>query len=347
MKEKELDPNILHQIFKMVSADLIKKKHSLRKKRNYWPCCFPGCNEKAINSHLLQQNGVLDRIAENGHVIRYHEVPSQNMGLSFELRPVGVRDALAYPVFCNHHDTYIFESIELQPLDLTQKWDNILLAYRSTATERRKKEIIKEMNHTILEKKKEDFIDQPQFVNAFKNDIDSYDKAINRLKNEELYLGQFLNNEFSYDKFDCFHVILPKIDICCTSLFSYIESIEDGRRINLPLYFNLIPLETTSICSLSWIKEHHVTVNKFVSKFFTSERELDYFKFISDILLSKVENWVVAPSFYEKYLKENEQKICEYFSNNIDYKEYNAQIEFNMFDIFLFEYYGRKTNDSQ
>ena len=33
-----------------------------------WPCIYGGCDQHAINSHLLQRHGVLDRVVENGHL---------------------------------------------------------------------------------------------------------------------------------------------------------------------------------------------------------------------------------------------------------------------------------------
>jgi hypothetical protein len=34
-----------------------------------WNCLFKGCQDNAINSHLLQRNGILNNLIEDGHLI--------------------------------------------------------------------------------------------------------------------------------------------------------------------------------------------------------------------------------------------------------------------------------------
>lgn len=39
-------------------------------KKIKFKCSEQGCSEHAINSHLLQKNGVLNTISDNGHLIQ-------------------------------------------------------------------------------------------------------------------------------------------------------------------------------------------------------------------------------------------------------------------------------------
>lgn len=41
----------------------------MRKNHNYI-CLYPGCEERAISSHSIQENRFLDKLSSNGHVFQ-------------------------------------------------------------------------------------------------------------------------------------------------------------------------------------------------------------------------------------------------------------------------------------
>ena len=84
-------------------------------KHKQWECLIDGCSEIAINSHLIQQNGLLNNISINGHLIelRMRDAFKWNKEESpIVFQQIGIRKALSYKVFCNKHDTQIFKPIE-------------------------------------------------------------------------------------------------------------------------------------------------------------------------------------------------------------------------------------------
>ena len=116
MCNKKDKPKILKGVAIKAAADLLKKKYTVKDKE--WTCCFPNCSDKAIKSHLLQRNGVLDKISEKSKVIGLKELPTASFGLKFGFSKFGIGDALTFPVFCESHDDSIFKSIETKSLDI-------------------------------------------------------------------------------------------------------------------------------------------------------------------------------------------------------------------------------------
>ena len=198
MNSEELDPAIIQRLLVQSSAKVLKFKYSLRKnKKKIWPCCFPNCHEKANNSHLLQRNGILNRIAEGGHVTSLVEVPSSSMSMRFKFDKVGLNNVMAYPVFCNNHDTEIFRSIEENSLNIMQKWGNLLLAYRATASERRKKEIRYKVLEIINETYLNDLDGAPDWLSKeFDREFSMTMTGIMGNMKDEHKLGQFLKQKY-------------------------------------------------------------------------------------------------------------------------------------------------------
>ena len=97
----------------------IFKKVSHRK----WKCIQYDCNNEAINSHLLQKNGILNYVSEEGKVVVVRQksiygLKKDEMPLSFQ--KIGIKEALSYDIFCQHHDTTLFREIEDGYLDFNK-----------------------------------------------------------------------------------------------------------------------------------------------------------------------------------------------------------------------------------
>ena len=101
-----------------IENEFDKLERSLVKRK--WKCMCPNCNENAINSHLLQRNGILNHVAENGHL---YEMRGQNVytlrytDVLMEPQKVGVNHAISFPLFCGKHDSSLFKPIEGNRID--------------------------------------------------------------------------------------------------------------------------------------------------------------------------------------------------------------------------------------
>lgn len=105
-------------------------------------CKIDGAGKIIISAtHSIQNNGVLNKIAENGHVMGY----ARDKG-KFDGKEVGKKLASIFWGFCNTHDA-IFKPIEDIPFTGTSE-QNFLFAYRGFVVSSHKKvEVSKWMNY--------------------------------------------------------------------------------------------------------------------------------------------------------------------------------------------------------
>lgn len=186
-KSRKEDAKILQTIFRNV----YDKK----------PNCFI-CSEKSINSHLLQKNGILNLISSNNHLIQikkkdfFADTKTEN----FDFKPIGIKTAMSYNLFCNSHDTNIFTPIENKELNLEVYENQLLFSYRSLCAELRKKmnnvEIFKRIiNSRHFSDRKtllQNFDSSIKFHNLGINDLNWYknefeNEIVNKKKNKTLF----------------------------------------------------------------------------------------------------------------------------------------------------------------
>lgn len=77
-------------------------------------CNYPGCNCKAINSHVMQKSRYVKSIAENGNLFML----------------LSTKQAMSLPIYCEdrQHDQKLFQAIEQKEMNL----DSFLrLSYRA------------------------------------------------------------------------------------------------------------------------------------------------------------------------------------------------------------------------
>ena len=131
---------------KQLQESLIIRKKIYEKKRK---CFSESCDLTAINSHILQKNGIINFISENSHVYRYLLDPFRG-GIDF--KKIGNNDAFSIKGFCNKHDTEIFNEIEQNSFDPLNYRVQLLFAYRSLLYEYRKKEFMLEWHMELYKK---------------------------------------------------------------------------------------------------------------------------------------------------------------------------------------------------
>ena len=136
---------------KYIQKILSKIRRNVEKKK--WECIVDDCNEQSTNSHLLQKNGILNNIAEEGHVIELKPTDTYRRNAkipNIEMKSVGIKKALSLKLFCKKHDDAIFKEIETHPLSFDNYRTHLLLSYRVVCAEIRKKEVTFENFKRIL-----------------------------------------------------------------------------------------------------------------------------------------------------------------------------------------------------
>ena len=158
-----------------------------------YPCIVDGCKESAINSHLLMINGILNNVAEDGHLIEVCTESPYSFSLQKnnekKFKRIGVKQAFSLPIFCDLHDTTIFREIEQNEPIFTNYKHLALYTYRTICAEIRKKEQAHEICNRIISSKtlhnlmSEDFFENLKIHNL------GYERGIYELKqyNQDLF----------------------------------------------------------------------------------------------------------------------------------------------------------------
>ena len=298
-----------------------------------YDCIVEGCNHKAINSHILMQNGILNYVAERGKVVemRSRSIEAMKKGeRNFGFKEVGVSQALSLPLFCNYHDTTLFEEIEKQAVDYSNYRHLTLFCYRALCAAIRKKEIDVERDNRI---KKSNVLNElfPEFVGYIASKEYGTHLALTDLNyyRKEFLYDLLTNNE----SFFFYKIVLPVkgIYVSTTSNMFLTEEEAVSPNISNLLFIHLIPTKDSAILLLGYHKNH------------ISPRYLPYIKRwemanISDIgymltgILIQSENWGMSPSLYAKLSKQAEEEFYSLYK--WDYYQLNQKPyeKLNLFD---------------
>ncbi len=103
-------------------------------------CIYPDktcCKLPIKNAHTLQNNGVLSAISEAEHVMVTDCLNKMRKG--YTTKKISKNKATTFYGFCEYHDTYLFQDIEVKEYKNEIK-QNFLFSYRVLAQEYHKKE---------------------------------------------------------------------------------------------------------------------------------------------------------------------------------------------------------------
>lgn len=102
-------------------------------------CHLNNCCESAINSHILQENGIISNISTNGRVYKYYYNLHKD---EVAFKSCGKNDVLSFKAFCRNHDFWIFKKVEknIEKLNFNEYEVCLLFSYRAILHEKYKKE---------------------------------------------------------------------------------------------------------------------------------------------------------------------------------------------------------------
>jgi hypothetical protein len=303
---------------------------NLRNKK--WNCILDSCPSNSINSHFLQQNGILDNIAEDNHVIEVKQEDMFNWSKNLpplNFKSVSVKKALSLNLFCNIHDSEIFKPVETKPIDFTDYKNHLLLSYRVVCAEIRKKEINIEtftrlINSNSLRGKLpvENF---ETFINGTKRGIQ--DLVIYKEKFE----NEIENNKNVFD-FKVFKY--PLIKVYCSASFSPYETRKTPFENSLLKYvfIHFIPNNDELYIIVGYHKDN---VKPFITEYIDSWKDLELNDLelnLTNLFATKVENWGLSPLIYKNMSNKLKTEFLKYAHENSMNHLMNQEVNFNLFE---------------
>jgi hypothetical protein len=290
-------------------------------------CNYPGCNEKAINSHIFQKNGVLSSIAQNRHLIA-HDVDFYN-NHAFAFKRVGLNRVFSFDCFCAKHDLELFktiESVEIEQLDFNVYRNCLLFVMRGLYNElNSKKEAIKFFECLI--KDESGLFDNGALRMSLLGNKQGKKDVSDILK----VFSDDLNN--STESFTFRVKRMKRLELCLSSSIDYetTEEIDDYRRIHgkemeklTPIFINFFPLKKSSLLLIGYYKSDHEKINNYIDSFFGADEDLAELG-LTNLILFQCEAWVCSEDLYLSKIKDVENYFdlaANYSHNNTNERKF-------------------------
>lgn len=284
-------PNVNLQVLAGIKKNVKNKK---------WSCAHYGCNDEAIISHLLQQNGILDSIVEGGHAVLVKRTDPYKWNKDdypLEFKVIGRAFTLSTKLFCINHDTQLFKPIESGVLNPYDYKTQLLLNYRTTSAEGRTKEIIIEeitriaKSSTATSDFKEYATDFCEMSNVGLRDINFYREQLwedikQDSKNFTFYVYEY-----------------PKIDICASASFTLCDDITKNADLTftLPVVFtHIIPINGITYFIFGYHNEHiSPEIEEFIASWANLEMDALGEK-LTQLFAFRTEVWAMSPTLHSK-----------------------------------------------
>jgi hypothetical protein len=293
-------------------------------------CFYPGCTNKAINSHILQKNGIISSIAEDGHV--YEMEISKYKETEHLFEKIGVNKAFSFSCFCQHHDTELFKSIENGNIDFLNYRNCLLFTLRTIYNEKFRKLVNIGMLNQLISKSSTLFD-----INHLRKNIEGSELGIKDIEKMEKLIWGDLNNGTESFIFKIREI--SKLDVCLAAFYNYETSQELEEYYNIhhkqkedvsDIFINLFPYKNKSILLMGYKKQDGKTVKAYVNEFFSdNEKRLE--RKITNLMMFQCETWIISNTFYKKTIEKNE----EAFDFAVEFSENNYN-ERKWFDLNIF-----------
>lgn len=286
------------------------RKYKIEAKNAIKTCYHPTCSKPSINTHILQKNGILSRIAPERHLWKI-EI-DRFSDPYYQLKRKGIEKVFSFNGFCKNHDNDLFKEIESGLIDFS-KYDTFLkFSLRALYNEINRKEVIIKTYRNL-------FKDYPEYYSPIQEEwlrqkqlgVEDFRKVENRIWND-LNFGT-KNYIFNFRE-------LPFVEICASGFYTYETSEEIRKYIRSTgkeypeytnIFINLFPYGNKLILQMGYPKHMEKTVKPYFNQFFKlSEKKV--FRMITNILIFS-EIWVFSDKFHNKFVKGNENLFLDAF----------------------------------
>jgi hypothetical protein len=308
-------------------------------KERSWKCLHAECKCKSINSHFLQQKGVLDIMLINNHLyeMKQNDLFDMHTKGTFGFKKVGIKKAFSLPLFCPYHDTQLFKAIENNnAVSFYDYKTQLLLSYRSCCNEIRRKEIVFEEYRRIL---KSTQIQNP----LFKIEIGSVYKSQEMgIKDFYFFKTCFESELYKKEQYSFTFKVYeyPLIKICASGVFSPLDNsdpikfkkyVQQEKPLN-SIFVNVFPYRDKTVIIFGYSKEFS---DDWIVEYVNSWGDLSEvnlgFK-LTDLITARMNSWTLSPDLYDIIPAKKKDEFLQYWNIHMNDLSINQVIGFNLFE---------------
>lgn len=309
-----------HRLAEAVATSLLNIRNEARIKE----CLHPNtneCNGKIVKAHAIQNNRILNKIAENGMVITM-DGTSHHIFQTSDLKGRGI--ATTFTGFCSYHDKTIFQDIEDNEFEGSLK-QIFLLTYRTMAWHYHKKR--EQINATCIqiEKMYEKGYDLAQSDDFIKYLTGLKLGSLDNDKEKQLMDAVLLNEQ--YDVISSWTWEIPYEISSAVSMMTELEHDIYGKTINdlekdsdlKKIYLNIFPTHGKSYCVWSWANTYDNFYKDFVEQFSNLEIK-DRENYFNNNLLRWTDSIVISPRLWDKWGSEMQEGLIAHANFDVLYR---------------------------
>ncbi len=276
-------------------------------------CLYPGCKTKGIRAHAIQENRILDKLAENNCVLMQDftknpiicEIESQKPEPLYFLSEVTIADATTATCFCSYHDNTIFTRIEksqytLETLDCEQLF---LFAYKTLSFELYVEIVAKYFYASCFSTIPQTTHDPLTIIQYRQNllrlgDLEYYNNYLNQaLLNKNYSDLKTVVLEIPYQiQFVNYMTISPPFDFYGKK----INAIDKKTKRLKFMFFTLFPVENKSYILISYLREDAVCFNNFIDQ--ARKAPLNLIQYYMNIFIPLYsQNLILSPRLWNSW----------------------------------------------
>jgi hypothetical protein len=299
--------------------------------RCFWPT--DKCTNKAIKAHSIQNNGILDSISTDGHLIMLKARQNLDTGPVLFFKRIGRNVATIFTGLCGEHDNRLFKPIDNSKIDIKNKEHLFLIAYRSVLRELHAKMVGAAIVQQIYSKGVEvGRVDPSQVDEAMMKATIPMMEAYSFYRYKYTYDVAYVKKQYNILTNHVIEVEYPHTVLAVSAIYDLFDNMRklEDRLDPKCICLNVFPQDDKLIIVYSYIKEHDRFFKNHVAELENARGEYKLYLLSKRILMFS-ENFVLKPDHVNRWTEHKKNAIKAYFSKNTATK-----IDYDDKDLFLF-----------
>ncbi len=277
------------------------------------------CESLIKSAHALQNNRILNRVSEKGHVYTFSSEVTGGRPEA-NLKKVSKNKASTFFGFCDIHDTELFKPVELKDYE-GSPIQNFLLSFRGFCLEYHRK-IRKLYNARRIFKNYPSTLHDPSAIHLYR--IAEFD--VNDSKEEyNLFKEMYQNNNY-----DSLHTMYRKlnfeVDFAVSSSFAVKDDLYGNLIVDIyssdpeeqvpNIYLNIYPTPEGTNIIISYNKEYRKNYGRYFEQLenLTNSQLQMYLNFL---IINYTENVFFSPRFIENITPSEKKSLLKSFQSSI------------------------------